>query len=228
MTKYYNIPNKADQELRNSGKKKNIISFNGQGRSGKTTQAKCLVKAKSDSGMEKCFYVLCHTLRDNFKKNFYGQLAHSDQQLQQEVIGIPSLPWLVADFHWRIKPLLLDDYFIVYDHYLADYYADILPNSSAKNFQSFVKENLAIPHFKHGTHFYLDIDFDEYQKRGQNRKGTEWFTVNSKDLFEERRVRYQELCDLGYLQLINANADKSTVFEDIQRILERRIGNNEH
>ena len=72
--------------------------------------------------------MLCHNLRDKFKKKFYDQLKRSDKQLQQEVIGIPSLPWLVADYHWNIKPLLLKDHFIVYDHYLADYYADMLPD----------------------------------------------------------------------------------------------------
>ena len=218
MLKYYNLSNEDDQKLRETGKKNNIVSFNGQGRSGKTTQAKRFVEAKSNSDTDKYLYVLCHTLRDNFKMNLYGKLARSDMQLQQEVIGIPSLPWLVADFHWRIKPLLLKDHFIVYDHYLADYYADMLPNSSAKIFQNYVKENLAIPHFKHGTHFYLDIDFDTYQERGYSRKGTEWFTVGSKDQFEERRARYQELCDLGYLQHINANQDENAAFEDIQKV----------
>ena len=148
-----------------AGKKNNIITFNGQGRSGKTTHAKRFVEAKSNSDTDKYLYVLCHTLRDNFKKKFYDQLDRSDKQLQQEVIGIPSLPWLVADFHWNIKPRLLEDYFIVYDHYLADYYADMLPDISAEIFQSYVKENLAIPHFKHGNHFYLDIDFDTYQEQ---------------------------------------------------------------
>ena len=219
MLKYCSLPNEDDQKLRQTGKKNNIISFNGQGRSGKTTQAKRFVEAKSNSDPDKYRYVLCHNLRDKFKKKFYDQLKRSDKQLQQEVIGIPSLPWLVADFHWRIKPLLLRDYFIVYDHYLADYYADMLPDISAEIFQSYVRENLAIPHFKHGTHFYLDINFDTYQERGYSRKGTEWFTVDSKDLFEERRARYQELCDLSYLQPINANANEDSVFEEIQKVL---------
>ena len=95
----------------------------------------------------------------------------------------------------------------------------MLPNGTAENFQRFVRENLAIPHFGHGTHFYLDIDYDTYQKRGENRKGTEWLTVGSKDLFEERRTRYKELCDLGYLQCINANEDEQTVIENIQAFL---------
>ena len=215
MEKYYNIPNEADEQLRKSGQKNNIITFNGQGRSGKSTQVKQLVKTNTD----KYIKVLSHTLRDNFKKNLYGKLARSDWQLQQEVVGIPSLPWMVADFHWRIKHLLLEGRTIVFDHYLGDYYADMLPNGYAEEFQNYVRKNLAIPHFKHGTHFYLDIDYDTYQDRGKNRKGTEWFSVGSKVLFEERRARYHELCDLKYLIYIDATKDKETVTEQIQESL---------
>ena len=136
-----------------------------------------------------------------------------------EVLGIPSLPWLVADFHWRIKPLLLDGSIIVFDHYLGDYYADMLPDGDAKKFQSFVKENLAIPHFEHGTHFYLDIDYETYKARGANRKGTEWATVETKNLFDDRRKRYRELCDLEYLTCINATEDLDTVYRQIQTSL---------
>ena len=218
MKRHNSIPNEADQQLRESGQKDNIITFNGQGRSGKTTQAERLATLDTDTYI----YALCHSLRDNFKRNFYGRLARSDQQLQQEVIGIPSLPWLTADFHWRIKPLLLEGSIIVFDHYLGDYYADMLPNGTAENFQCFVKTNLAIPHFKHGIHFYLDIDYATYQERGKNRKGTEWFTVSSKALFEERCARYQELCDLEYLIRIDAAADENAVFEQIQSFLSQK------
>ena len=144
MRTHYNIPNEADQQLHKSGKINNIISFNGQGRSGKTTLAKRFVEAKSGSDPESYIYVLSHTLRDNFKQNFYDQqLQRSQKQLEVEVLGIPSLPWLVADFHWRIKPLLLDGSIIVFDHYLGDYYADMLPDGDAEKFQSFVKSSLA-------------------------------------------------------------------------------------
>ena len=219
MRTHYNIPNEADQQLHKSGKINNIISFNGQGRSGKTTLAKRFVEAKSGSDSESYIYVLSHTFRDNFKQNFYDQqLQRSQKQLEVEVLGIPSLPWLVADFHWRIKPLLLDGSIIVFDHYLGDYYADMLPDGDAEKFQSFVKSSLAIPHFEHGTHFYLDIDYDTYQARGANRKGTEWAEVETKDLFDERRERYLELCNLAYLTCINATEDPNTVFRKILEI----------
>ena len=221
MPKYYEIPREMDDELRCSGRKQNIITFNGQGRAGKTTLAKRVKKERRASGKKKYKYVLSHTLRDNFKKNFYGKLARSDQQLQQEVIGIPSLPWLTADFHWRIKPLLLKNFIIVFDHYLGDYYADMLPNGTAESFQQFVKVNLAIPHFKHGIHFYLDIGYDTYKAR-YDRPEDEWFTIDSEDLFEERRARYKELCDLKYLKCIDATVCQDTVFERVQEVLDRK------
>ena len=227
MRTHDSIPNEADQQLRESGKIKNIISFNGQGRAGKTTLAKRLAEAKSGPDTE-YLYVLSHTLRDDFKKKFYDQLERKDERikysdgrcqtlLEVEVLGIPSLPWLVADFHWRLKPLLLNGSIIVFDHYLGDYYADMLPDGYAEKFQSFVKENLAIPHFEHGTHFYLDIDYDTYQARS-NRPEVEWFTVDEK-LFDERRNRYLELCNLEYLTCIDATEDLDTVFEKIRASL---------
>ena len=217
MKKHYEIPNKADEKLRKSGKKEKIITFNGQGRSGKTTQAEKLVK----SDTHKYIYAMSHTLRDNFKKNFYEQLTRSDQQLQAEVLGIPSLAWLTADFHWRIKPLLLDGFTIVCDHYLGDYYADMLPNGTAEKFQCFVRENLRIPHFNHGIHFYLDIDYDTYKSRA-NRPEDEWLTINSKDLFEERRERYKELCELGYLTCIDGSQCESEVTKAVKKALKKK------
>ena len=219
MRKHYCIPNEADQLLREretdqSRKIGNIITFNGQGRSGKSTQAEELVKSKP----EKYIYAYSHTLRDNFVNKFYGQLTRSEQQFQIEVLGIPWLAWLTADFHWRVKPLLLRGNFIVFDHYLGDYYADMLPNGTAENFQCYVRENLAIPHFKHGTHFYLDIDYDTYKARS-NRPQDEWFTVNSVD-FKARRARYQELCSLGYLICIDATKCPDIVFEEIRSHLD--------
>ena len=217
-----NVPTKADWQLHESGKVNNIITFNGQGRSGKTTQAKRLVAAKPGSNVETYTYVLGHALRDHFKQNFYDQhLQRSSEQLQVEVLGIPSLPWLTAYFHWKIKPLLLEGSIIVFDHYLGDYYADMLPDGDAEKFQNFVKNSLAIPHFEHGTHFYLDIDYDTYQERGKKRKGTEWFTVE-RTIFEERRTRYHELCNLGYLTRIDAKESEETISKHIQDILDRQ------
>ena len=218
-----NVPTSADWQSHESDKINNIITFNGQGRSGKTTQAKRLVEKKSGSNMETYTYVLSHALRDHFKQNFYDpHLQRSSEQLQVEVLGIPSLPWLMAYFHWKIKPLLLGSSIIVLDHYLGDYYADMLPDGDAEEFQNFVKNNLGIPHFGHGTHFYLDIDYHTYQERGKNRKGTEWFTVEPED-FEARRARYQELCDLEYLTPIDATADEDAVFKQIQSVLPSEI-----
>lgn len=60
-TKYYSIPNEDDQKLRETRKINNTVSFNGQGWSGKTAQAKQFVEAKSDSDTEKYLYVLYHS-----------------------------------------------------------------------------------------------------------------------------------------------------------------------
>ena len=213
------IQNEADWQLHESGNINNIITFNGQGRSGKSTQAKRLVTTKSGSSQGVYTYVLSHALRDHFKQSFYDQhLERSDEQLQTEVLGISSLPWLTAYFHWRIKPLLLDGSIIVFDHYLGDYYVDVLPEVCAEKFQNFVKNSLAIPHFENGKHFYLDINYDTYEERGNERKGTEWFTVK-KPLFDQRRARYQELCDLRYLKRIDANVCEDAVAKRIQEVL---------
>ena len=222
MSKHYCLQNEADWQLHKSGKINNIITFNGHGRSGKSTQAKRLVEKKSGSNIESYIYILCHALRDDFKKKFYDPLGRSQQQLEVEVLGFPSLPWLIAYFHWKLKPLLLAGSTIVFDHYLGDHYADMLPDGSAKNFQRFIRENIGVPDFEHGTHFYLDINYDTYQKRGERRKGTEWTEPVSSEDFENRCRRYQELCGLKYLIHIDANQDEDMVFKQIQKELDRK------
>ena len=128
------IHNEADWQLQESGLIENIITFNGQGSAGKSTQAKRLVKIRS--GLYT--YVLAHALRDDFKKNFYDQL-NRPEQLGIEVLGFPSLPWLTAYFHWQLKPILLNGSILVFDHYLGDHYADMLPSGSAENFKTLLK-----------------------------------------------------------------------------------------
>ena len=93
----------------------------------------------------------------------------------------------------------------------------MLPNGNAKKFQNFVKNSLGIPHFKQGIHFYLDIDYKTYCKREKNRKKGR-LTVNSEN-FKERRARYRELCDCGYLELIDATMCEDAVADKIQEIL---------
>ena len=231
MKKRNDIQNETDQQLYKTDKTDNIITFNGQGRSGKSTHAKRFVKTKSGSNLKIYTYVLAYALRDHFKKDFYEKhLQRKDVYIKTsndncpklmnvEVLGLPSLPWLATYFHWKVKPLLLDNSIIVFDHYLGDYYAEMLPDGDAEKFQSFVKNSLGIPHFENGIHYSLDINYCTYQEREKNRKGTEWSTVDSEALFEDRRARYQELCNLGYLTCIDATVSEGEVFEQIQASL---------
>ena len=53
---------------------------------------------------------------------------------------------------------------VVLDHYIGDYYADMLAAVDIEDFRSLVREDLAIPDFDQGTHFYLDIDDHEMYK----------------------------------------------------------------
>ena len=99
------------------------------------------------------------------------QKVHCQTLYEVEVLGIPSLAWLTAYFHLRVKPLLLGGSIIVFDHYLGDYYADMLSGANIEIFRCFVRENLVIPDFDQGTHFYLDIDDHEtYQNRWRERE----------------------------------------------------------
>ena len=205
-----------------------IITFNGQGCSGKTTQSKRLEKSNSDR------YKRIHSyeLRRDFDNEVYGQLGRKDtcikysdsppQTLYQvEVLGIPSLAWLTACFHWKVKPLQ-EDYTVVLDHYIGDFYADMLEDFDLSKFQCFVKDHLGIPHFKQGTHFYLDIDYKTYEHRWEKREGTEKCKDVNHCIFEKRCERYNELCELGYLERINAMECEKKVAEAIQKHLDRQ------
>ena len=207
-----------------------IITFNGQGCSGKTTQSKRLVK--SDGGKYKRIH--SYELRSKFEKNLYKELGSMNTCIkyldesgtrkplyQVEVIGIPTLAWLTAHFYKEIKPRMLEGSIVVLDHYLGDYYADMLAGVDIEKFRSFVREHLAIPDFDQGIHFYLDIDYDTYQNRWRKREGTD--PPVSPSIFKERRGRYLELCKKGYLKCINAasmNEDK--VAEEVDKEIEKR------
>ena len=202
-----------------------IITFSGQGCSGKSTQSKCL--AKSDE--KKYKYFLSYTLREDFENKVYEDLCRKntcikysdpdvpDQTLHMvEVLGIPTLAWLTAYFYKEIKPRMLKGSIVVLDHYLGDYYADVLAGVDIEIFRSFVREHLAIPDFDQGIHFYLDIDYDTYQNRWRKREGTD--PPVTPEIFEARRGRYQELCNLKYLECINTiGVSKEEVAEEIRK-----------
>lgn len=218
--------NESDEELCMLGK---IITFSGQGCSGKTTQSECLVKSKR----ERYKRIHSYKLRRDFTNKVYEQLERADtcitysddrgQTLYQvEVLGIPSLAWLTAYFHWKIKPLQ-ENYIVVLDHYIGDFYADMLEGFDPSEFQCFVKDHLGIPHFNQGTHFYLDINYKTYEHRWEIREKTDPRKDRIKvdrPIFKKRRERYKELCRLGYLEYINAAECEQKVAKTIQRYLD--------
>ena len=225
MREHHSIQSVTDCQLYESDKINNIVTFNGQGCSGKTTQVKKL--AKSDKKKYECIHT--HALRSDFEKKLYNQLGRKEtcitypeghcQTLHEvEVLGIPSIAWLTAYFHLRVKPLLLGGSIVVFDHYIADYYADMLACANIEDFRSLVREYLAIPDFDQGTHFYLDIDYEAYKCRWRKREGTEPRVTPS--VFEERRERYKELCKLTPLKCINATVCEDEVAKTVLRALE--------
>lgn len=203
----------------------NIVTFNGQGCSGKTTQVKRLAK----SNEEKYKRIHSYKLRRQFREKVYKKTRGMDTCIKYlnengtckklyhvEVLGHPSFAWLIANFYKEVKPLMLGGTTVVLDHYLGDYYADMLACVNIEDLRSLVRD-LAIPDFDQGTHFYLDIDYDTYQNRWYDREGTE--PPVTPDVFKERRERYQELCELGYLKEIDGTVRKSEVFGEIKKFL---------
>ena len=205
-----------------------IITFNGQGCSGKTTQSKLLVD--SDKGRYKRIH--SYKLRSVFRDEIYNELGRKEtcitypkgncQTLYQvEVLGIPTLAWLTAQFYKKVKPLQEKDYIVVLDHYIGDFYADMLAGVDIEKFRSFVREHLAIPDFDQGIHFYLDIDYDTYQKRWRKREGTE--PPVSPSIFKERRGRYLKFYKKGYLKCINAiGVSKDKIAEKVAKEIEKK------
>ena len=209
------IHNKVDRQLHESDVMNNIITFNGQGLSGKSTQSKRLV----ESDDRKYKRIHSYTLRSVFREEIYNALGrketcitypegHCQTLYEVEVLGIPSLAWLTACFHKEVKPRQEENYIVVLDHYIGDFYTNMLTCFDPDKFQCFVKDHLGIPHFKQGIHFYLDIDYDTYLDRWEKVEEAEphkrrELKVEKED-FEARRGRYKELCDKGYLEYINA------------------------
>ena len=202
--------NESAEQLCTLGK---IITFNGQGLSGKSTLS-CRI-AKLDKEKYKHFH--SHTLRRKFRDEIYKEFGGMDTCIKYldesgtckklyevEVLGFASLAWLTTYFHKEVKPSQAD-YTVVLDHYIGDFYVDMLIGYDPDKFQNFVKDHLGIPHFKQGIHFYLDIDYETYQNRWEKdkEKHPRDLEVNEKD-FEARRGRYKELCDKGYLEFIDA------------------------
>ena len=214
-----------------------IITFNGQGCSGKSTQ----VKRIAESNKEKYKRIHSYELRRHFREKVYKKTEGMDTCIKYlnengtckklydvEVLGHPSLAWLVANFYKEVEPLMLRDTTVVLDHYLGDYYADMLACiDDIEDFLSFVREDLAIPDFDQGTHFYLDINYETYQNRWRKREERKPPQERTEppvtlEIFEDRRGRYRELCKLGHLECINAIVCKDEVAKKIETVLDQQ------
>ena len=239
MREHHNIQSVTDWQLHESGNINNIITFNGQGCSGKTTQVKKLL-AKSNK--EKYERIHSYKLRRHFREKVYKKTDGMDTCIKYlnesgtckklynvEVLGHPSFAWLIANFYKDVKPLMLKGTTVVLDHYIADYYADMLACVDIEDFRSLVREDLAIPDFDQGTHFYLDIDDHEMYKCRWRKREEKKHPKNPEKRreppvaacdFKKRRERYQELCRLTPLKYINATACESEIAKSVLRTLE--------
>ena len=186
-----------------------------------------------------------YKLRSNFKEHFYKELGSMNTCIkyldesgtckplyQVEVNGIPTIAWLTAHFYKKVIPCMSKGYIVVLDHYLGDYYADMLAGVDIEKFRSFVREHLAIPDFHQGIHFYLDIDdYKIYQERWRKREekkhpenpGKRRKPPVTLKIFEERRERYQKLCELTPLICINATgASQDKIAEKVAKEIEKK------
>ena len=237
MREHHNIQSVTDWQLHESGNINNIVTFNGQGCSGKTTQVKLLAK----SNKEKYECIHSYELRRKFTEKVYEKTEGMDTSIKYlnengtckklyhvEVLGHPSFAWLIANFYKEVKPLMLRGTTVVLDHYIGDYYADMLASVDIEDFRSLVREDLAIPDFDQGTHFYLDIDDHEMYKCRWRKREEKKHPKNPEkrrkppvtpSVFEERRERYQELCELTPLKCINATMCEDEVAKTVQKVL---------
>ena len=172
-----------------------VISLNGSGRSGKTTLAKML--AQDGIGT----YTTLYTMRDFFHNEIYQRhLERSDEQRNVEVFGIASLGWMIAEFHWRVKPYLNEMRRVIFDHFFYDFYIECMPEFiDIKNFNLYLR-CLLLPRFDRGVHIYCDIDYETYLERSSrpnidNTKMVVEENMIPEHFFNERRERFINLCE---------------------------------
>ena len=198
--------------------KESIISLNGPSRSGKTTQAMKLVEW--GHGVHCPMY----TLRDRFCSDIYDHLERLDTQKNVEVLGIASIPWMIAEFHWRVKPLIMKGMPLIMDHYLWDCCVDMLEDlDDLERFVDFL-EHIKMPVGSIGKHFYIDIDYPTYLSRGGRDDligggKLEGEVEVPEDFFLQRRERYQNLVERGYLIYIDGMHSTGSVGASITSYL---------
>ena len=191
----------------------NVISFNGSGRSGKTTLSRKL--ASENHGI----HVKLHTLRDRFEREIYRKLQRTDEQRNSEIYGISSFGWMLAEFHWRVKDYLNEGETIICDHFFFDYYVEMMPESeSISAFKNFLR-SIYVPRLDRGFHFYLDIDFLTYCERSNRLdlvgKPIKELNTIREHIFNERRERYLKLCDAKMLIYVDATTTIKKTYDSI-------------
>ena len=208
MRKYYE---KIDIE------KTRVIGLNGSKCCGKTSITEMLEAAGYG------FIVNFFLLRDDFYTRFYSRL-NREHLKQHEVNGASSLGWFALDYHWRVKPFAdSTGCNVIFDHYLADYCIQILGSSDYVLKSSFGKliNTLEIPAALGRNQFYLDIDYDTYLYRREERRkelpDIPDTRVIERDLYARRRSHYKRLVDEGWLTEIDATQSKEKVFKTITK-----------
>lgn len=188
-----------------------IFSLNGTGRSGKTTIAE---KLEADG---KGIRVLPYLLRDRFEKIVYRTLDRTDEERNIDVFGVGGLGWMVAEYHWRIKPFLSKGEIIIFDHYLFDCIVDNLPDFENMDiFAEFVQES-ALPQINRGNHFFLDIvDYAVYEERANRFEDpSKELNVTPESIFYERRERYLKFCEQKWLIRVDATTSIEETYQEI-------------
>ena len=192
-----------------------IIGLNGSKCCGKTLIAEML----EDAGYG--FAVNFFLLRDEFYNRFYTHLSREHLK-QYEVNGASSLAWFALDYHWRVKPFAdSTKRNIIFDHYFADYCVQILGSSDYAFKSKFgeIISSLDLPALNRIHQFYLDIDYDTYLYRREQRHkelpDIPDTQIIKRDLYERRREHYKNIVKKGWLIEIDATQPKEKVFKTI-------------
>ena len=201
-----------------------LVTFNGQGSSGKTTLAQRM--EKEELGTE----INVYKTRDRFQRDVYDHLGRAQEEMNTEVFGIPSLAWLALEFHWHIKPLLNAGHVLILDHYLGDYIADMLGDLQDLGIFKTYIDSISLPWFHKTVSFYLDIDYETYVERHTARqhrlaKSAEIAKENfvPENLFDQRRERYKKLVEMGYLIALDATQEIDTIFYEAKKRFQREF-----
>lgn len=205
-----------------------LITFNGVGRAGKTLMAFNLANAGYGERVQ------AYNVRSRFKKEIYDTLDRTQDETNVELYGIGTLGWVACNFHLHQRKMLKEGKQLIFDHYLADYIVEILGDFDDLNALKKFVNDLGMPFLDIGYHFYLDISYETYLKRADrvDLKGRPFSEEQSvpEDIFTFRRQRYLKLCSDGgeenHLIYIDANVSASEVLQSIVGYLieiERKI-----